>query len=388
MWRIWWDRKKENNGKMKVVKDSSFSFAKRFLSSFREEMNPSSFDSLSSGMESTFNQKKSLMRNIPLESSIKNEDKQSLSFNINIPFIDIRSALHSLLNPSLLLSGNEGYTSPSSIPFVHFSTSSNSQSHSHHTPTLTHSPPHVGSSLVNSSGNQLISIEDKWRLLQENEGSLESCTTESNLIELEEDPLGILKYGIPGTTNIRFYEGFVASFDYRTRNACWTCQLLKMDPDSDQKEKSASREHSTFKEDTSIPEMFRSKLSDYRGSGFDRGHLVPAADLNFYSQKAMDDTFYLTNISPQTPQFNREYWARFEHFVRKLTKQGHSEVYVCTGPLYLPSKESDGKWYSKVQLIGNPPLVSVPTHYYKVILTSKPNQSDPSKKDFSQSFVL
>jgi endonuclease G len=97
-----------------------------------------------------------------------------------------------------------------------------------------------------------------------------------------------------GTLNVRFFDGFVASFDYRTRNACWSCQ--KITANKDTSTKTASRQNSEFKEDASVPELFRPKLTDYKNSGFDRGHLVPAADLNYHSQKAMDDTFHLTNV--------------------------------------------------------------------------------------------
>jgi endonuclease G len=66
------------------------------------------------------------------------------------------------------------------------------------------------------------------------------------------------------------------------------------------------RKHSTFQEDTSVPIGFRARLADYLRSGFDRGHMAPAADAKF-SQAAMDETFILTNISPQVGQgFNRD----------------------------------------------------------------------------------
>jgi hypothetical protein len=47
-----------------------------------------------------------------------------------------------------------------------------------------------------------------------------------------------------------------------------------------------------------IPTRFRSKLSDFRRSGYDRGHMAPAMN-HKSSQKDMDDTFFLTNMSPQ-----------------------------------------------------------------------------------------
>lgn len=96
-------------------------------------------------------------------------------------------------------------------------------------------------------------------------------------------------------------------------------------------------------EDERIPEKFRAKMSDYFKSGYDRGHMVAAADAKF-SQQAMNETFFLTNVAPQVGEgFNRDYWAHTEDFVRRLTER-FADVYVFTVPLYLPKQDLDGKW--------------------------------------------
>jgi endonuclease G, mitochondrial len=94
---------------------------------------------------------------------------------------------------------------------------------------------------------------------------------------------------------------------------------------------------------------------------------MPAADAK-WSQEAMDSTFVLTNMCPQVGDgFNRDYWAHFEEFCRHLVKS-YPSVRVVTGPLYLPKKdERDGKWRVSYEVIGNPPNVAVPTHFYKII---------------------
>ena len=81
----------------------------------------------------------------------------------------------------------------------------------------------------------------------------------------------------------------------------------------------------------------------------------------------MDDTFALSNMCPQVGDgFNRDYWAHFEDFCRRLThtisQRAHRD-----GPLYLPKREADGKWRVSYEMIGNPPNIAVPTHFYKVI---------------------
>lgn len=111
--------------------------------------------------------------------------------------------------------------------------------------------------------------------------------------------------------------------------------------------------------------------SDYKGSGFDRGHLAAAGN-HKSDQKNCEQTFYLTNMAPQVGSgFNRDSWNRLEKYVRKMTKN-YKNVYVCTGPLYLPKREADGKSYVKYQVIGNS-SVAVPTHFYKVIVGESPD---------------
>ncbi len=73
----------------------------------------------------------------------------------------------------------------------------------------------------------------------------------------------------------------------------------------------------------------------------------------------MEDTFYLSNMCPQNPNFNRGYWAKFEKYVRDLTK-AYKAVHVFTGPLYLPKAKQNGQKWIKYQVIGKNE-VSVPT---------------------------
>lgn len=81
--------------------------------------------------------------------------------------------------------------------------------------------------------------------------------------------------------------------------------------------------------------FLRSENSDYKRSGYDRGHLAAAGN-HKVDQKHVQQTFFLTNMAPQVGRgFNRDSWNRLEKYVRDLTKV-YSDVYVCTGPLYLP----------------------------------------------------
>ncbi|KAH0538282.1 nuclease [Glutinoglossum americanum] len=179
------------------------------------------------------------------------------------------------------------------------------------------------------------------------------------------DPAGLFQYGFPGPINdLATRNSLVSSFDRRLRNPTWVAEHIT--PES-LALNNADRKNSAFVEDTAVPEKFRAKLKDYFRSGYDRGHQVPAADAKF-SQEAMDETFYLTNMCPQVGDgFNRDYWSHFEDFCRRLTKT-YPSVRIVTGPLYLPRRDpADGKWRVSYEVIGNPPNVAVPTHFYKVI---------------------
>lgn len=175
-----------------------------------------------------------------------------------------------------------------------------------------------------------------------------------------------LKHGVPSSQTLRFFDGFVSCFDKRTRNPDWVLEHLtkdKMDGPGD-------RNNASFQEDSNLARRFRSKLDDFKGSGYDRGHLAPAANHRF-THRGLRDTFTLSNVSPQVGKgFNRDYWARFEKFVKDLVWNS-DEVFVVTGPLYLPSQSRNGgQWRMNYPLIGSvPQLIAVPTHFYKVVLT-------------------
>jgi endonuclease G len=109
-----------------------------------------------------------------------------------------------------------------------------------------------------------------------------------------------------------------------------------------------------FKADKEIKQASAS-LSDYRKSGYDRGHLKPAA-VSKGTKLDMDQSFLMSNMSPQLPEFNRQGWKGIESEVRSLLKTQDS-IIVYTGPVL----------HGIDQFIGNN-KVGVPKYYYKAIL--------------------
>ena len=94
--------------------------------------------------------------------------------------------------------------------------------------------------------------------------------------------------------------------------------------------------------------------NDYKGSGFDRGHLAPAGDMT-WSIQAMNESFYYSNICPQVPSFNRGIWRKLESKVRSWVTDFDS-IYVTTGPVLELNLSSIGDG------------VSVPKYFYKSLV--------------------
>ncbi|KAF8519320.1 hypothetical protein BU17DRAFT_89974 [Hysterangium stoloniferum] len=221
-------------------------------------------------------------------------------------------------------------------------------------------------------------------------------TGHSSALQAKEFPGSVLKYGHPGPiSDLLTRKVYVAGYDRRLRHPSWTAEHLTramlgqsaLEPVT--ATETGDRSKSTFEEDKDIPTFFRARLADYFKSGYDRGHMVPAADAKI-SQEAMDETFLLSNIAPQVGNgFNRHYWAYLERWCRDLT-QSFSDVYVFTIPLYLPKLDTDGKSRVTYEVIGNPPNVAVPTHFAKVVLTTRPvSPSTPHISEVSAgAFVL
>jgi|LSQX01.2.fsa_nt_gb endonuclease G len=146
------------------------------------------------------------------------------------------------------------------------------------------------------------------------------------------------------------HTGFSLLYDEEHEQPVWVAYHL-----TQEELYGTAKRKDNFRSDDSIP-TDSATLADYRGSGYDRGHLIPAADLS-WSEEAMSDSFYMSNMSPQEPQFNRGIWSSLEATVRNFADT-EGEVYVVTGPIL-----TDGPY----KTIGKNE-VSVPKHYYKVVL--------------------
>ena len=143
--------------------------------------------------------------------------------------------------------------------------------------------------------------------------------------------------------------GYAVGYNYQTKNADWVAYHVTKESVNAQFKRS-----NKFKADAELPEYAQSTLSDYSKSGYDRGHLAPSAAMDF-SQESMQESFLLSNMSPQLPGFNRVGWRLLEEHVRDLANE-YQELYVVTGPIYEGNEASIGDG------------VVIPSAFYKVIL--------------------
>lgn len=146
------------------------------------------------------------------------------------------------------------------------------------------------------------------------------------------------------------YENYSIAYSEIHEQAYWVAyELTKNEVDSD-----AFSRSDDFRADPNVY-AGSAALVDYRGSGYHRGHLAPAGDFGF-SNTAMSESFYMTNMSPQQPGFNRGIWRNLESLVRDWAIENES-LYIITGGILTDSLKTIG--------VND---VAVPNYYYKIIL--------------------
>jgi len=148
---------------------------------------------------------------------------------------------------------------------------------------------------------------------------------------------------------ITSYTGFSLCYDELHEQASWVAYELTASETNARYQRS-----NQFYVDPAI-RTGTAENSDYKYSGYDRGHLAPAADMS-WSIKAMKESFYYSNISPQTASFNRGIWSRLEKQIRTWAVEREA-VYIVTGPILRVG----------LNTIGNN-RVSIPDSFYKVVL--------------------
>lgn len=162
-----------------------------------------------------------------------------------------------------------------------------------------------------------------------------------------------LAYGLPATQGTLLCRtGYALSHDDTKKSPLWVAQRMTAE-----RLVAKVTRSDRFVADPDLPKGQRAELEDYRGSGYDRGHMAPAADMR-WSKEAMQESFYLSNMAPQVgPGMNRGIWSDIEAAIRRWVAS-RGELFIYTGPIF--DREQSSK------TIG-PNQVAVPTHFYKVV---------------------
>lgn len=159
--------------------------------------------------------------------------------------------------------------------------------------------------------------------------------------------LELPKYG--KHDSIIHHSAYSLSFNKEYHQANWLAYCLTRSETN-----SIFKRGNNFKADPLVPGT--DLAVSYYKSGYDRGHLAPAADMGF-SEIAMNESFYYSNMSPQVASFNRGVWKKLETKVRKWAAE-YDSLYIVTGPVFSDSIPIE---------IGTH-RVAVPNSFYKVLL--------------------
>lgn len=150
------------------------------------------------------------------------------------------------------------------------------------------------------------------------------------------------------------YDAFAILHSGESKTAVYVAQKLNRASVADADEQRTNK----FYADARLRSTERATLEDYKGSGFDRGHLAPAGQMP--TSAAMAQSFSLANMVPQAPQHNQGTWrVSVEDATKKYAGRASGDVYVITGPVFEPS-------VAQSRTIG-PGQVHVPTYLFKLV---------------------
>lgn len=164
------------------------------------------------------------------------------------------------------------------------------------------------------------------------------------------DTYEIPEYDIRNTMLIA-HEGYVTCYSLSTNTPAWVAWELTAEEASAKGKGRAD----DFSPEPALG-LLSPETSDYSRSGYDRGHMAPAADFR-WTESAMEGTFVMSNVCPQNHTLNAGTWNDLEKQCRKWA-QNYGTLWICCGPIYGSNPETIGK---NVE-------ISVPSHFFKVVL--------------------
>jgi endonuclease G, mitochondrial len=159
----------------------------------------------------------------------------------------------------------------------------------------------------------------------------------------------------PGPGQVIHHHAYTLEFADQYKQPSWVCYMICRS----RLEISQVPRTNDFRTDLAIRRTTSATPQDYSRSGYDKGHLAPSADFRWNDQ-AQSESFFMSNMSPQQPAFNRGIWKHLEEQVREWAKD-FDTLYVVTGAVLKPGLPTIGT-----------SNVAVPEAYYKIVLDYKP----------------
>ena len=185
----------------------------------------------------------------------------------------------------------------------------------------------------------------------------------------------LAQVGLPETAScdeVIYHTAFALVYDESHEQAKWVAHLLLPDVATGTEGRTNDfRPDPLIKTGSAVDEDYARKTKTAEGKtktegfGFDRGHLAPSADFR-YSKKALSESYYYSNMSPQTPGLNRGRWADLEDAMRATCVSKNSPLFIVTGGVLKPDLPKLEQGINQV---------SIPNHYYKVILDLEHNEA-------------
>jgi DNA/RNA endonuclease G (NUC1) len=159
---------------------------------------------------------------------------------------------------------------------------------------------------------------------------------------------------------------WITWYDDDLRIALWVAyELTKADASAQLSRKDC------FRKDPRLADAVASNCEDYEEPIFDRGHMIPNADLN-RGRFPQTNSFIFSNMVPQHDRFNQGIWARLESKVRAWARVADG-VYVVTGSIFDEDEDGQRDADADADLVTSTNRVAIPTHFYKIILHVRPS---------------
>lgn len=168
-----------------------------------------------------------------------------------------------------------------------------------------------------------------------------------------------VKYGLPSNIGLVEKKGYVFSYNNVLRIPNWVAYWIMGESKNIERPRH-------FIQEPLIDVSVQASQYDYRGSGYDRGHLVSLSDMRYLGKQEIEEANSMATVMPQSRFLNRKTWVELEKLGRMYAENG---VGIIAGPIFLGKN-------NKVQLItiGNND-VGVPTHLFRIIYRLKGNSS-------------